>query len=111
MATQLVMKHYSKMMLNSKIYNISGNLKKVNFGNSDNVAWALEGIFHGIVDADTGFVKQSLSSDDKMIKILEQHNFKKGDAGTGSSSDGDEENDDALPSLKRRKGWTWVMVI
>ena len=36
-----------------------------------------------------------------MIKILEQHNFKRGDEGTDSSSDGDEENDDALPSLKR----------
>ena len=103
MATQLVMKHYPKMMLNSKIYNISGDLEQANFGNSDDVAWELEGILHGIVDADTGFVKQLLSSDDKMIKILEQHNFKRGDEGTSSSSDGDEENDDALPSLKRKK--------
>ena len=36
------------------------------FGSSDDVAWGLEGILHGIVDADTGFVKQSLSSYDKV---------------------------------------------
>ena len=30
------------------------------------MAWGLEGILHGIVDADTGFVKQSLSSYDKV---------------------------------------------
>ena len=37
------------------------------------------------------------------MKILEQHNFKRGNEGAGSSSDGDEEDNDAPSSPKRRK--------